>query len=72
MGNTLRHSVRGARNDDARVAMTDEHDVHEVLVVEAVHDIHDVRREVDFRAREMDSLAEAGQRRCKDVVALRH
>ncbi len=62
-------TIRRPGDDHAAVAVSDEDDVSEVLVVENPHHVGYVRVEVDVRASEMRALAESREGRGEDIVA---
>ena len=71
LGDPLGHPVGDAGDDVAGRAVPDQQHAVEVLVAHEVDDVGDVRRHPDLRGRQVGPLAETGQGRRVDLVALR-
>ena len=63
-----RQAVRNAGDDHRAVAVADQHDVAEVLVLEDAEHVLDVGVEVDPGVGEVDPLAKPGEGRGEDLV----
>src|SRR5689334_4079115 len=58
-----------ARDDEAAIGESDQHDLVQILVEDVVHDVADMRAEADLRAGEMNALADAGQAGARHFVS---
>jgi len=68
MGGPVRHAVHDARDDHAAVAVADEDEVAQVLVLNDVDHVLDVGAQVRLRRAEVHALADAGEGRREDRV----
>ena len=63
-------SIGGARDGNASIAVTAEHDLLQILVLENTEQVGDVRFHTDPRTTEVRPLAHTRERRCPGVMAL--
>jgi hypothetical protein len=67
---SIRNAIGDTGDDAAGVAMPGQDDVIEIVPLNGVDNVVDMRLEIDLRSREMNALAEPGERDGEDVMSV--